>query len=178
MSFESSYVYRIDGTDYLTYVSNAWVAFAQENGARELVPSNVIGHIIWSFIEGSAIRDFYQAMFDRVRVSKAELVVPFRCDSPDTIRQMELAIRPMDRGGLELEGRVLSIGSRDNVHLFDRYAGRAIQTIPICSFCRRVAVSGCWLEASEAVSQYGFFSGPTQPRLSEQICTSCAGRGI
>jgi hypothetical protein len=178
MSDVPIYVYRIDATDSLTYVSEEWVAFAQENDAPELTPSRLVGVEIWTFIEGQAIRDFYQALFDRVRVTGTEFVVPFRCDSPDTIRQMELAMRPAQLGGVELEGRLLSIGSRDNVHLLNRYAPRANPTIPICSFCRRIAVSGRWLEASEAISRYGFFSGPTQPTLSEQICTSCAERGI
>lgn len=173
-----TYLYCIDATDRLTFVSDEWIAFAQENDAQDLVSNRLLGVEIWSFIEGKAIRDFYQALFDHVRVTETEVIVPFRCDSPNMIRQMELAIRPAQSGEVELEGRLLSIGSRDNIHLFSRHARRADRTIPICSFCRRVAVSGRWLDVPEAIYRYGFFSGPTQPKISEQICPSCAERGI
>lgn len=178
MRAAASYVYRIDARDRLIYVSEDWLAFARENDAPELVPGSLMGAEIWSFIQGETIQDVYQAMFDRVRVSGIELVVPFRCDSPEAIRRMELAMRPVGRGEIELEGRLLSTGPRENVHLLDRHARRARRTVPICSFCRQVAVSGSWLEASEAVARYGFLSGATPPRLREQICTSCAERGV
>jgi hypothetical protein len=171
-------VYRIDARDKLTHVNDDWVAFAQQNQAPELVPGNLLGEEIWLFIRGQTIRDLYQAMFDRVRVLRTELIAPFRCDSPDTVRQMELTMRPLPQGGIEFDGRVLSMGTRENVYLFDRYVRRTRRTIAICSFCRRLEVGGHWLEASEAVSRYPYFSGTAQPKLSEEICTGCSGVGV
>lgn len=175
---ESSCTYHIDATDRITFVDDAWSKFARENQAPELDSSRVVGKEIWSFIAGPTVQAIYQAMFDHVRVRKTELVVPFRCDSPGIVRQMELVMRPRGRGGIEFEGRMLSTGPTHNVVLFDRHVRRTRRTIRICSFCRRVAPLGRWLEASDAVSRYEILSGEAQPTLSEQICASCAERMV
>jgi hypothetical protein len=168
-----SYLYRIDADDQISFIDDSWLSFAAENDAPELVRDRLIGHPLWSYIGGKTIQSVYQALFDQVRVTRKPISAPFRCDSPSTIRQMELVVRPLNRGSLELEGRLLASAHREEVALFNRFVPRSGELLKVCSFCRRLALNEQWLEAADAVNRYSLFAQSRQPRLSEQMCPDC-----
>ena len=47
-----TYRYRVDAADVIVWVDSWWLAFAQENGAPELVTETVVGRHLWDFVFG------------------------------------------------------------------------------------------------------------------------------
>ena len=93
------YLYRLDEMDTIRFVSPSWLRFAQENDAAELNEDRVLGRVIWDFVQGVEVRRLYATLFSSLRSRREEIVVPFRCDSPDVVRLMELTLRPLPPAG-------------------------------------------------------------------------------
>ena len=136
----SSCTYRIDESDRITYTSPTWSIFAEDNGAPELGDSGIIGRDIWEFIVGEDIRDIYREMFRQVRNGTNEIMFPFRCDSPECIRHMELTMRKAPADSIEFEARLMLSIDREEVPLLDVDAERSKEHVHVCSFCRRFRV--------------------------------------
>jgi hypothetical protein len=165
--------YRIDAQDRIEAVGSGWLDFAAGNGAPALYADAVIGQSLWRYIQGEGVREVYEALFDRVRVTGERIVVPFRCDSPDLVRQMELHLIPAGRAAIHFESALLAAVPRAKVALFDVSARRNSERIVVCSFCRRLCVDGRWLDAEQAVRRFHLFERSVYPRLDEHICPRC-----
>ena len=50
------FAYSIDRQDALTSVSDSWLEFARENGAKKLTRDFVVGQPLWRFIAGRETR--------------------------------------------------------------------------------------------------------------------------
>jgi hypothetical protein len=167
------YVYRVDPRDTICFVSPSWLRFAQENDAAELNEDRVLGRVIWDFVEGVEVRRLYATLFSSLRARREEIVVPFRCDSPGSVRLMELTLRLLPPAGIELEGRLLEERTRKPVALFFRGLARSPDAIPICGLCRRLFVQSRWLEAEQALARARLVDGALLPRLVESLCVEC-----
>lgn len=171
--------YRIDEGAKLVWVDPAWQVFAREHGASELADGSILGESLWSFIEGVETRHLYELMFNKVRRDRSSIVLPFRCDSPDRRRFMELRIGvgTRSRNELELAARLLRAEPRDAVPLLESKAQKSRAMLAICSFCKRIEVTTVgWLEVEEAASRIGLLSNATLPKLSHGVCPDCRGR--
>ena len=118
------YIYRIDGTDHITFVNSKWLEFARENCAPELANSSIVGASIWGFIKGAETRLLYESLFARLRDKNNEVTLPFHCDSPTAIRKMELTLRSMPRGGYRVRGSALG-GQGESIHPHARSSSRS-----------------------------------------------------
>jgi len=167
------YIYRLDDLNRITYVSPEWVRFARENDAPELTEEFVLGKPVEDFITGVETRELYEALFHNLRRRQTEIMIPFRCDSPTVIRQMNLTLRPLANQGIECEGTLLHAQEREPITILFRWVQRHDELIPICSLCRRLELHGEWVDAHEAVVQRRLFSIAPLPRLSETICPEC-----
>jgi hypothetical protein len=167
------YVYRIDAEDRVTFVSPEWLRFAEENDACELTADRVVGQPIWNFITGDDSREFYASIFGNLRLRGTEITIPFRCDSPTVVRQMNLTLRLLPEGKIECEGVLLQARSREPITVLFRWVIRTDETIPICSLCRRLSVQGEWLELRDAVTRAGIVNVAPVPRLQETVCPTC-----
>ena len=88
---EDVFIYRIDNRDIIVSVSRSWEAFAHANAwGSELRPENVVGHLLWDFIQDIETRHLYKELFRRVRAGKPTRSIPFRCDSPQEHRFLKL----------------------------------------------------------------------------------------
>ena len=167
------YSYRIDASDRLEYVSPEWLQFAQENDAPELTESFVLGEDIWRFIADRRVRELYRTLFHSLRGDRKEAVIPFRCDSPGKVRNMDLQMRSAPGGGIEFAGRLISEKERSPVSLFSRRLRRTREAVRICSFCRRLQLGGNWLAPEIAVVQKRWFGGRPIPQLNQSLCQDC-----
>ena len=95
------FTYRVDGNDVITYVSEAWVEFARQNGAATLDEASVVGRSIWDLIAHAPTRELYKLVFRKVRVGKT-VVLPFRCDAPRLRRYMQLSLTPRPGAAIEI----------------------------------------------------------------------------
>lgn len=174
---QGRYVYRLDAADTIAFVSPEWLRFAAENEAPELTEAAVVGRPIWQFITGEETRVLYADLFRDLRRRPAEIVVPFRCDSPALIRHMSLELRSWDGGEIECEGRLLRAERREPVDVLSRWGERSAESLPVCSLCRRLLVQGEWLDAGAAIVRKRLFSVAPLPCLAETVCPECGGGG-
>ncbi len=173
------FMYQIDGDDRISRVSDAWIRFASENGAAALGRSEVIGRPLSEFITDLETRHLYRLIFDRVRESRTARTIPFRCDSPELRRFMELEIEPGPEGRLDLTGRLLREEARPPVAMLDAHHARSAEMLSICGWCKRVYTGpdpGDWCEVEEAVARMRLFDQTLLPQLSHVTCPACEWR--
>ena len=168
--------YVIDREDRLTSVNSGWSAFAEANGAEDLDRAHVVGDSIWRHIRGTGARRFFQAVFDKARRSEDGLEFPFRCDSPDTRRQMQMRIRPSEDGSLHMETFIREEAPRRVPGLYEPPDDR----LPtegghvVCTVCKAVRdPGGTWYELDDALEQLELFIGPQSPTPAYDVCPTC-----
>jgi len=167
------YLYTIDASDLISYVSPEWLDFAGANDAAELTADYVLGKPIWHFVTGKDCRRFYESIFRNLRRRGSDIIIPFRCDSPTIVRQMDLTLRLLADKSIELKGTLLKSTLREPITILFRFAPRAEGAIPICALCRRLSVEGEWLELREAVLRRLLMNVSPAPRLEETVCPTC-----
>lgn len=167
------YVYRIDEADKITHVDADWVAFARENGVPQLTASAVVGRPLMDFIADRETRHLYELLLQRVRRTQRTVSIPFRCDSPELRRFMELRMRPLDGGDVEIAGVLLREESRPRVALLVDSVRRPENAVTICGWCKHIRVSDQWLEVEDGVVRLGLFDSERLPPLTHGICPHC-----
>jgi hypothetical protein len=168
--------YAIDAGDVVRWVDDDFVAFAAANGAPDLTREQVVGRWLWDFVDGAATCFVWQLLFDRVRGQGVSLAVPFRCDSPDLLRVMELRLAPADEGGIEFTGVLLREQPRRHLSFLETGLPRMERTFPICSLCKRIFAFGEWLEVDRAAARLGLLEVERPPTLEQAVCEACAAR--
>lgn len=165
-------IYEVDGEDRVVRVGGAWDDFAGANDAPHLTESAVRGRKLESFMAEPTTIRIYGILMERVR--RGEPVrVPFRCDGPAAIREMELALLPLPADGVRFEATLLGERPRSPVALFDVRLPRSGEFVRMCAWCRRVAVGERWVEAEEATRELRLFLSPRPPLISHGICAPC-----
>lgn len=165
-------VYSIDADDVIRSVNRAWADFAVENGAPQLAES-VVGTSLWRHITGGAVIDLSHAILAHVRKTQTVATYHFRCDSPETRRDMELTLRPLPKNGIECESTVLCATPRARIPLFDGSIPHSDELITMCAWCRKVRAPD-WVEADVAASRRGWFKTESPPSISHSICPECS----
>ena len=165
------FVHRIDASDVIAEVNEAWQDFARENANPDLAVT-AVGNPLWRYVTGYSIRQIYETVFDKVRKSQKAVTLNYRCDSPEVRRFMTMEIEPVDDNGLEFRNRIVKLESRDPVRLIDIHEVRDAGLVSVCAWCRRVATPE-WLEMEEAVNALGLFDRDTQPNITHAICPEC-----
>ena len=165
--------YAVDASDRIVRVGRGWSAFARSNTAPELAGEAVIGRSLWAFVSGHPTRSVYQRIFDQVRLYRVSVEVPFRCDSPEHARWMQLAVLPREHGALELRSTLV----RERCRVFAPILGSAptVSGPPIlmCSFCKECRVGRRWVALDDALAQPDLFEEEETPRVLQRVCDRC-----
>ena len=162
---EDVFIYRIDKRDIIVSVSRSWEAFARANAwGSELSPENVVGYLLWEFIQDIETRHLYKEVFRRVRAGKPTRSIPFRCDSPQERRFLELLITPLSDGQIEITSTIIRTEGRDPVSLLDKDVPRSSDFIRICSMCKKIFIPGDkWVEIEEGLAELRPFEASEMP---------------
>lgn len=168
-------IYQIDESDLITYVSDNWNQFAQDNNAAEnTFQPCVLNKPIWNFIVDLETRHLYKILVNKVRSTGTIIRVPFRCDSPGSRRFMIMTINPLSGNNIELLSHVLRIEFRDSVQILDKNSTRSNAMITMCSFCKKIAVAkNKWEEAEEAIRILHLFDSASMPQITHGLCPDC-----
>lgn len=174
---EDKRVFSYEISEYGTLVSanSEWFAFAAENSASELKPDSVLGRPLWKFIAGSEVRHLYHVIFNRLKETETALDLPYRCDSPDYRRllNMHIAYRP-ERHLFCFESRILSMERRKPVSLIDPNQAHGNGLLSMCSWCKKILLeSSNWVEPELAIERLKLFERSSLPRISHGVCTDC-----
>lgn len=170
-----TFIHRVDSNDIIVYVNDDWLSFAMENGAPHLSRDAVVGHSLWEFIEDMETRWITRTIMTKLRRSGATLTIPFRCDSPDMRRYMEMDLISMPNGGVEFICRLLKVERRSTVNLLKASTKRSEAVITMCSWCKKIRIGGdSWVEVEDAVRDLELFATSRLPQLSHGMCPSCS----
>jgi hypothetical protein len=167
------FVYRIDENDRIVSVNSDWVSFARENQAETLTSEAVVGQPLLRFVTDKETRHLYQVILEKVRETLRTMVIPFRCDGPEVRRFMELEISPKPEAKVRFEGRILREEHRKSVPLFETSIVCSDELVNVCSWCKRVDVSGDWLEVEVAITRMKLFHTTHLPQITHGICPEC-----
>jgi hypothetical protein len=170
------FVWLIDAADKIVHVNDDWLAFAAENTAPQLTAALVLDQPIWRFIQGQETGYLYQQIFRRGRAGKAPVRFPFRSDSPDCRRfmQMQLVLLPGDT--IQFMAHMLREERRDPIDLLDAPRDITREFLKICNWCKRIDIPGrCWGEIEAAIAALDLFGHHPMPRMTHTICDSCRG---
>jgi hypothetical protein len=173
---QRSFIWIIDDADKIVRVNDDWLAFARENTAPQLTASVVLDQHIWRFIQGQETSYLYRQIFSRVRAGKSPIKFPFRCDSPDCRRFMEMHVALLPGDAIQFTAHMLREEWRDPVDLLDASRDRSGEFLKICSWCKKINIPGQgWGEIEAAIGPLDLFGHHTTPRMTHTICDSCYG---
>ncbi|WP_376099849.1 hypothetical protein ACE7GA_12535 [Roseomonas sp. CCTCC AB2023176] len=164
----------------------AWDDLYRQAGGQSPPHCDVIGRVVTEFMTPGPVRETYGRLFDDVAHRRRRRVkVDFRCDAPDTERQMRLAVAPvLETGtvvGLLYQSVLLHARQRPPLPLFaaEAAAEGQVGVLTICTVCARVAwpigTAGPdreWIEAAE----YYRRGGAEVALLSHGFCPPCYER--
>ena len=168
--------YLINKQDCIVDVSESWLAFATDN-APTLTVSSVLGKSLWDFVSNVQTRYLYKLMLKRVREHTEVIQVPFRCDSPDCRRFMELEISPQHNDYVRFLSKIIRTEPRPPVSILDSEVPRSDKKLCMCSWCKQIQVDARhWLEVEYAVAELRIFDDEAVPGLIHGICPDCEQR--
>ena len=168
------FIWIIDDSDKIVHVNDAWLAFACENTAPQLTATVVLNHPLWLFIQGQETNYLYRQIFSRVRAGVSPVKFPFRCDSPDCRRFMEMQLSLLPGGAIEFVSHILREEWRDPVDLLDNSRDRSGEFLKVCSWCKKINIPGQgWGEIEAAIAPLDLFGHHTTPRMTHTICEAC-----
>ena len=169
------YRYGVDASDVIVWVNNAWLAFAQENGAAGLSRSFVLKRSLWDFVAGEELRRLYMEIHARVRSTGVPAILPFRCDSASLQRHMRLTITREDAGQLAYESILVRTVPQRPLDVLNAERPRSTAFLTICSCCKRALLEPRgWLDLEEVCLRLRIFEAQEVPQLRHTVCHECA----
>lgn len=149
--------YVLDLHNRIVELGGAWDEFALANQGERATRRFVLGQSLEHFISGDATRMFLRTLLDNVRRLHYPLTRPYRCDSPNLRRHLEMTLTPLGSGLVRLEHRVLqeipvqSVFTVNSQMLQGRLQGKdpRYRFIHRCSMCCRYAFNQQWMELAE-----------------------------
>ena len=173
-SDQRSFIWNIDAADKLVHVNDAWLAFAGENTAPQLTAAAVLNQPIWHFIQEQETVYLYKQIFGRVRAGESPVKFPFRCDSPDCRRFMEMQLTRLPGGVIQFISHILREEWRQPLDLLDASRDRSGEFLKICSWCKKIHIPGRgWEEIEAAIEPLDLFGHHSMPRMTHTICDPC-----
>jgi hypothetical protein len=165
-------VYRIDPENVIVSVNDAFRDFAARNDAAPL--ANCVGQSLWTHIRDWDTKQIYGILFARVRSTGRSARIPFRCDSPDCRRFMEMEIGNVAGGLLELRCHLDREETRPSVQVHRFQPNDPYTLITMCSWCLRIRNSSlAWLEVEDAIAEMRVFASDRPTAITHGICKSC-----
>jgi hypothetical protein len=169
-----TFIWIIDNTDKIVYVNDDWLAFARENDAPALSTDAVLDKPLWRFIDGHETSHLYKQIFARIRGGKSPLRFPFRCDSRDCVRYMEMKLSLLADQAIQFVSNILRLEFRPPLDLLKPSGPKSEELLKMCSWCKKVyCPEPGWVEIEEAVRALDLFGDAANPQLTHAICDSC-----
>ncbi|MCA0186924.1 MAG: hypothetical protein LCH90_13140 [Proteobacteria bacterium] len=145
MSIETV-LYRLDAQDCIVEVGGAWDQFAIENGGDLLIGDSVIGQPLYRYVQGDTTRIFVRSVIEGVRVLKQARTLPYRCDSAQERRYLEMSVIPEDSGHVTLEHRLLRMERFPAAQALNFAPASGAKLHVRCSMCNRIRHADEWRE--------------------------------
>ncbi len=142
---QTSYV--INSEEVIIEVSNNWDEFAIDNDGESVLSDKVVGKSLWEFINGDTTRIWLETLIKYVKHFGETISRPYRCDSPDLKRFMQLEVKKLESGIIELTHTVISTEKRPAPIYFNPSTAGSSKVTKRCSMCSRIYNGKDWIEA-------------------------------
>ncbi len=165
--------YQVDAHDKIIAIEGSWAAFARANGGETFLSSPPINQPIWTFIRGLSTRFIYQMLLSQVRETGNTLHFPFRCDSAEMLRYMEME---MSAGKDNSVWFKTTLKRQINPNILPGHVSptpRQESLIKMCAWCKLVLVRNNWLSLEDAIWMQGIFDVEEAPPISHGLCPDC-----
>lgn len=157
-------------------MSDTWDTFAAANdGLPACISSNVIGQELWPYFADQESVLIYKKIYQQVRELKREAILPIHCDSLDTVRRLEMHIRPLPDQHLEIHFILLSSEQRNLSISKDAKPDKEV-FLEMCSYCGSARNSqGQYTNLSDVIAENDLFATHL-PKISHTVCEACIER--
>jgi hypothetical protein len=167
--------YAVDDQDRLIRVDEGFYRFAEANGWDAV--GDTLGRSLWDFVAGHDVSKLQRLLLRRIREGAGPIELPFRCDSPDLRREMDIKIAADRSGRVVLFSASLREAEDwdEPQPLLSASVRRGGDFLPMCAWCDRFLVHGEWVEVEVAAKALELFRRTEMPPLDHSICPACAG---
>jgi hypothetical protein len=165
-------VYHVDHNDKLVFINDEWSRFARDNEGEAFLPERVLYKPLFDFITDASTRQLYSRALTRSREGR-EMRFPFRCDSPDRRRQLEMHIKPLENHHVQFCVREIWIQERAHQGILQKDVRRSGDIILMCGWCKRISLGHAWEEIEKAVGPSHLFDREGFPTITHGICPDC-----
>ena len=172
MTDQNDIIYRVNQSDEIVFVNQAWDRFSSTNGGEKVTSAEVLNRFLWEFITESTTQELYRQVLRRIRSGRS-LQFNFRCDSPECRRLLEMHVYRAEGDTIEFRTHELSKEFREPPIILDSHAARSQEMLRACGWCKKVFVADAWVEAEEAVKQLRLFEQSLMPNMTHGICPPC-----
>ncbi len=164
--------WQIDDDDVIIHVDEGFRLFARENDVPDLGDA-AIGRCVWDFIHGEQTEHIYRQLVAQVRRQNRVIQLPYRCDSPELVRELSMTLAPLAGAGVCFTSRTVQLQPRSPLPVLDRAAHRSDEMIRMCSVCKCIATGDSWLELETAVAAQGLLLADLPPAITHSLCPRC-----
>lgn len=175
--------YTLTADDVIDSVGGDWERFATDNDCRCLTPGQVLGRSLWDFVRDEDTRRLYESLLRKVRATGRPVSFPYRCDSPEEARHMEMRLEPLPSPSAQESGtgggRVAfsnwtrKVEPRDPRLYHQAVLSSRKRFVFQCSICNKVRHSAHWREIEECLREEALMSGDERVQLCFAICDGC-----
>ena len=174
MNDHGSLIYRTDLEARIIFLDANWPQPNSENGTANGDLSEVIGTTIWSHISDSKTIEIFDSVLKAVAEKNVKFTFPFRCDSEDSRRFMELSISYRENEYFEYCSKVLRAEERQFQRLMSLDVRRNEVFLVSCAWCNRFLLpDNQWGEIERVVKELDLFMADTYPQITHGICPRC-----
>jgi len=161
-------VYTLDHADRIISVGGPWDEFACNNGGERILASQIIGQSILTFISGDVTRMWLCAVLQHVRACNKPLDRPYRCDSPELKRFMQMRAVPEEKRVIRLEHRLISTEQRTVPVNIQHHRNKSTHARTRCSICGYIKTNDAWTEPTAEK-----YSSMNTIYVKYSICEKC-----
>lgn len=162
-------IYWLDRKRNIIEVGGAWDRFALENDASKAFSRQVQGNSVWKYIRDDSTRMWLDTLLQLAEITGDAVERPYRCDSPDTRRYMQMKIIPEKPGVLRVEHRVVSTEKRNRTVYFKTSDQMSRNMVSRCSICGRVKSKDQWQEPDQGTQEK-----PLNLTVVYTVCPTCS----
>ena len=165
--------YQVDANDKIIDIQGSWNTFAKANGGDTLLRSPILKQSIWTFIRGLSTTYIYQVLINQVRETKKSIRFPFRCDSAELLRYMEMEISPGKDDTIWFQTSLKRQINPNTLPRHSRLRPKPLPIVKMCAWCKSVWVRDSWITLTEAIWLQGLLDLPEVPPITHGICPDC-----
>lgn len=168
--------YIIDSHYRIIDVHSQWDKFAADNeGNPNIYKKNILFKNIMDFIKGDAVKMWYESIISLSKTLNIHITRPYRCDSPDKKRFMEMEVIPLQDGNILINHYLIKEEAiKTSVSSFIFHRADEKNSLLRCSVCNQFLHINRWIELEEAVKHYDFRS----LNIIDIICNYCIRQKI